>query len=277
MKLVHISDIHIHPQPILGYDPIANFQACMEHVSAHNDDADLVIISGDLTHHGHPDSYAQLADMLASWNHSPALLMMGNHDNRENFLAAFPQVKTDRDGYVQYRHDTELGRFLLLDTAEAGTHAGHYCEKRQKWLRDELQQAESDGVPVYIVMHHNPVAVGIPNADDIGLMDGEAFREILKSHRANIRHIFFGHCHYVLSGSVCGIPVSAPRSTSHPCVPDFSGIDRMGYGDLTPTYNICLLEEESTVVHSIDFLKQDSIVWMHTNADGWVSDGTNKS
>ena len=66
MKLVHISDIHIHPQPILGYDPIANFQGCMDHVSTHNDDADLVIISGDLTHHGQPDSYAKLAEMLAS-------------------------------------------------------------------------------------------------------------------------------------------------------------------------------------------------------------------
>ena len=91
-------------------------------------------------------------------------------------------------------------------------------------------------------MHHNPVEVGIPNADDIGLMDGEAFRELLAAYRTEIRHLFFGHCHYVLSGSVCGIHFSASRSTSHPCVPDFSGIDRM-----------------------------------HTNADGWVKDGTSKS
>ncbi|MEP0941534.1 MAG: metallophosphoesterase [Rhizobiaceae bacterium] len=276
MKLVHISDIHIHPQAILGYDPIANFQACMEHVSAHNDDADLVIISGDLTHHGQPDSYARLAQMLVGWNHTP-LLMMGNHDNRQNFLQAFSQTPTDADGYVQYRHDTPQGRFILLDTAEAGTHAGHYRADRQAWLRNELQQARLDDVAVYLVMHHNPVVVGIPNADDIGLMEGEAFRKILTDHKSDIRHIFFGHCHYVLSGSVCGIAFSAPRSTSHPCVPDFSGIDRMGYGDLTPTYDICLLDEHSTVVHSIEFLKQDSIVWKHTNADGWVKDGTSKT
>ncbi|MEP1209729.1 MAG: phosphodiesterase [Rhizobiaceae bacterium] len=273
MKLVHISDIHIHPQPILGYDPIANFQACMAHVDAHNGDADLVIISGDLTHHGDPSSYARLQEMLRNWQFSP-LLMMGNHDHRQRFCDAFPTTETDENGFVQYVHFSSIGRFILLDTSQEGTHAGHFCEQRQDWLRRQLQQARQDQVPVYLVMHHNPVEVGIPNADEIGLMDGVEFRQILNEYRSDIRHIFFGHCHYVLSGSVCGIPFSAPRSTSHPCVPDFSGLDRMGYGDLTPTYNICLLSDNSTVVHSIDFLKQDTIVWKGTQADGWVEDGT---
>ncbi len=273
MKLVHISDIHIHPQPIHGYDPIANFQACMAHVDEHNGDADMVIISGDLTHHGDPSSYARLREMLDKWQFAP-LLMMGNHDHRQRFQTAFPGVKRDVNGYIQYVHETSLGRFILLDTAEAGTHAGHYCSRRQDWLRGQLDLARQDNRPVYLVMHHNPVEVGIPNTDAIGLMDGAAFRNILRDYRAEIRHIFFGHCHYVLSGSVGGIAFSAPRSTSHPCVPDFSGIDRMGYGDLTPTYNVCLVEEDSTVVHSIDFLIQPTVVWKDANADGLVEDDT---
>lgn len=273
MKLIHISDIHIHDQKILGHDSVANFKACMSHVDDCNGGADLVVISGDLTHHGKPSSYALLRNMLDGWSFCP-LLMMGNHDNRQNFHAAFPDTPTDDHGFVQYAHDTDLGRFLLLDTAQAGTHAGRYCDNRQHWLRKHLDEAVQKNLPVYLVMHHNPVEVGIANADDIGLMDGPEFREILVQYRAAIRHIFFGHCHYVLSGSVCGIPFSAPRGTSHPCAPDFSGIDRMGYGDLSPTYNVCLLTEHSTVVHSIDFLKEDSLVWVATNADGWVQDGT---
>ncbi|NKB50925.1 MAG: phosphodiesterase [Rhizobiaceae bacterium] len=275
MKLVHISDIHIHPQQILGSDPIANFRACMAHVDEHNGDADMIIISGDLTHHGDPSSYARLKDMLDEWQFSP-LLMMGNHDHRKHFQTAFPEVKSDENGYVQYVQDTTLGRFILLDTAEAGTHAGHFCTKRQDWLRGQLELARREGRPVYLVMHHNPVEVGIPNADAIGLMDGAAFCGILSDYRAEIRHIFFGHCHYVLSGSVGGIAFSAPRSTSHPCVPDFSGINRMGHGDLTPTYNVCLIEEDSTVVHSIDFLKEPSVVWIDAKPDGWIEDGTSK-
>ena len=266
MKLVHISDIHIHPQEILGYDPVANFKACMDHVDEHNGDADLVVISGDLTHHGDAGSYAQLRDMLIDWKFEP-LLMMGNHDHRQQFQSAFPQTAKDANGFVQYAHDTMAGRLLMLDTAKEGTHAGHYCEQRQEWLRSELDRARKDNVPTYLFMHHQPFEVGIPNADDIGLLDGGPFREILSEYRDAIRHIFFGHCHYVLSGSVCGIATSAPRSTSHPCVPDFSGIDRVGYGDLTPNYNVCLLRDDSTVVHTIEFLKQDSVVWKPTKAD----------
>ncbi len=273
MKLIHISDIHIHTEPILGNDPVANFKACMDHISRTNGDADLVIISGDLTHHGKASAYAALKKLLQNWTFSP-LLMMGNHDNRENFLTAFPETETDRDGYIQYVRDTPAGRFLVLDTAEAGTHAGHFDIKRQSWLLEQLAKALNDGERVYLVMHHNPTEVGIANADNIGLRDGVAFRQILTEFRDNIEHIFFGHCHYVLSGSVCGIAFSAPCSTSHPCVPDFSGLDRMGYGDLSPTYNVCLLNEHSTVIHSIDFLLENTITWTGTNADGWVQDGT---
>jgi len=273
MKLIHISDIHIHGQAILGYDPVANFKACMEHVNRHNADADLVIISGDLTHHGKSDSYALLKQMLDNWSFAP-LLMMGNHDNRDNLRTVFADTPTDPDGYVQYVHQTSIGRFILLDTAEAGTHSGHFGVKRQAWLRQQLTHAQNDGERVYLVMHHNPMEVGIANADALGLVDGFEFRQILKEFRSTITHIFFGHCHYVLSGSVCGIACSAPRSTSHPCVPDFSGLDRMGYGDLSPTYNVCFLNADSTVVHSIDFLQEETIVWTGTDADGWVQDGT---
>ena len=89
MKLVHISDIHIHPEPILGYNPIANLKACLAHIDDHNSDADLVIISGDLTHHGAQSSYAALKDMLDDWKPTP-FLMIGNHDNRPRFRTAFP-------------------------------------------------------------------------------------------------------------------------------------------------------------------------------------------
>ena len=34
MKLVHISDIHINPEPILGLDSIANFKKCLAYVEA---------------------------------------------------------------------------------------------------------------------------------------------------------------------------------------------------------------------------------------------------
>ena len=266
MKLIHISDIHIYPDPIVGCDPNENFKACMEHVEKYHDDADMVVISGDLTHRGQPSSYQHLASMLDLWETDP-LLMIGNHDHRPTFQRAFPKVKQDENGHVQYVRQTDAGHFIFLDTVEFDTPAGHYGKDRQAWLRGQLEFASENKAPVYLFMHHNPVKVGVQSADNIGLVDGEAFRGILAEYNHIIRHIFFGHCHFVLAGSVCGIPFSAPRSTNHQCVPDFSGVNSIGFAPMPPTYNVCLINDEAVVVHSIDFKNDHLNAWLEKTRD----------
>ncbi|MEM7462280.1 MAG: phosphodiesterase [Pseudomonadota bacterium] len=271
MKLIHISDIHINETAILDHDPVENFKLCMTHVENHHGDADMVVITGDLTHHGNLSSYQRLRELISGWRIEP-LLMIGNHDDRDVFLEHFPEQATDRNGFVQYVIDREEGRFIFLDTVEPGTHAGSFCKLRQSWLEENLQEAEKLGVPVYLFMHHQPIDVGVKNSDIIGLMEGEGFRQILMRYNRTVRHLFFGHCHYVLSGSVCGIPMSAPRSTNHPCVPDFSDSDSLGVAPSPATYNVCLIGDESVIVHSIDFQLDDEILWYQSTADGWTNE-----
>lgn len=271
MKLIHISDTHINGAPVLGSDPVVNFDTCMAHVDKHHSDADMVIITGDLTHHGQRSSYIKLRDLMADRKTSP-LLVLGNHDHRALFLEIFPQYRPDENGFIQYVITRPEGHFIILDTVKAGTHAGHYCALRQAWLKQQLQTARDAGQPAFLFMHHHPVDVGVKSSDSIGLMDGPAFRDILKDNRDVIRHIFFGHCHYILSGSVCGIPFSSPRSTNHPCVPVFTGTSRLGFAPYPPTYNVCLIREESVIVHSIDFRDDDKVTWMETTSSGWIDE-----
>ncbi|MEM9331563.1 MAG: metallophosphoesterase [Pseudomonadota bacterium] len=271
MKLIHISDIHINPEPILESNPIENFERCMTHIENHHLDAEMVVISGDLTHHGQRSSYVRLREMIDQWKADP-LLMIGNHDHRETFQDLFPEVGRDKNGYVQYVMEKDEGDFVFLDTVLHGTHAGHFGEDRQAWLKAQLDRAAVSQRPVFLFMHHNPVEVGVKNSDLIGLTDGKAFRTLISEYKSVIRHIFFGHCHYILSGSVCGIPMSAPRSTNHPCVPEFSGEDILGYAPYPPTYNVCLLSDDAVVVHSIDFMDDDKITWLETTSDGWIAE-----
>lgn len=266
MKLIHISDIHIHPAPILGIDPVANFKACLDHIAGFDADADRIVITGDLTHHGRLESYQQLKEILA-WSPlqgdlEPRLLI-GNHDDRDTFRSVFPEARCDDNGYIQWTEDVAAGRFVYLDTVEKGTHAGHLGRDRLAWLRRELMRAVDDGVAAWLFLHHNPTAVHVANADAIGLIDEGEFLTLLLQFRPVVRHIFFGHCHFTLSGAIHGIPFSAPRSTCHTCWPDFSGdAGRMGYGDLVPNYNVCILTEHSAVVHSIDFLDAQKVKWL---------------
>jgi 3',5'-cyclic AMP phosphodiesterase CpdA len=238
-------------------------------VARYHGDADRIVITGDLAHHGQRESYELLRTMLSDLP-VPPKLMIGNHDDRGTFSSVFSEVPTDQNGFVQYVDETPAGRFIYLDTVQAGTHSGHFDEARQAWLTAELDAARQAGAPVFLFMHHNPMPVGVKSADVIGLVQGEAFRAILRENRDIVRHIFFGHCHYILSGSVAGIPFSAPRSTCHPCVPDLENRDAVGYGPLPPTYDVCLIDEDHVVVHSIDFLADGDLKWLGLESDNWV-------
>ena len=216
MKLVHVSDVHVHDAPILGSDPLARLSRVLAHVAEFHADAERLVITGDLTHEGHEADYRRLATMLAGAALPDSLgvrLLIGNHDDRRNFARVFPDTPRTADGFVQSVDDTAAGRFVYLDTHRPGTHSGHLCTARLDWLDARLSEARRDGVPVWLFMHHNPIRVRVRNADDIGIVQLDELQSLLRANRDVVRHIFFGHCHYTLSGSVAGgIPFSAPRS-----------------------------------------------------------------
>lgn len=278
MKLVHISDIHVNEEPILGHEPNGHLQTCLDHVLAHHGDADRIVVTGDLTHHGRASSYERLRDILDACAFPETLeprLLLGNHDDRDNFRTAFPDAATDPNGFVQWEEDTPAGRFVYLDTLEPGTHAGSLSGGRLEWLAERLDAAPGD---VFVFMHHNPAPVGVANADAIGLMDAAPFHDLVRRHRDRIRHIFFGHCHFTLSGSLHGVPFSAPRSTNHPCWPDIGGDGRrMGFGPFERTYSVVLIEPDHVTVHSIDFMRQDDVLWHVTDETGWINESADGS
>jgi 3',5'-cyclic AMP phosphodiesterase CpdA len=265
MKLIHISDIHLHTQPVLDLDPVDNFEKCLAHVERFHADADRIVITGDLTHRGLTESYVHLRDRMEAsplkGERAPRLIM-GNHDDRENFLSIFSDSPRDANGHVQWTEETPVGLFIYMDTAERGTDCGVYGPERRAWLDAALTSAAKSGQGAYLFMHHNPLTVHVANADMIGFVEEQAVQDVLLRHRDTVRHIFFGHCHYTLSGTVHGVPFSAPRSTNHACWPDFSGIaTRMGYGALQPNYNVCFIKPHGTVIHSIDFLDEGKVKW----------------
>ena len=102
---------------------------------------------------GEPEAYAALRKRLGSFRFK-TFLMIGNHDNRENFVRSFPDVARDANGFVQSVHEASGRVFIFLDTFKGETSAGAYCEKRRGWLSAALQAA--DGREVFLFMHHPP-------------------------------------------------------------------------------------------------------------------------
>jgi 3',5'-cyclic AMP phosphodiesterase CpdA len=214
---LHLTDPHVTPpgETLFGQDTNARLAAAIAAIAdRHGADgpapAAFAVLTGDLTRDGEPAAYAELARLLAGFP-CPVHLMLGNHDDRQEFAAAFPDAPHDAAGFVQQAFASPAGRCLLLDTLEPGAPHGALCDARLGWLRDRLAEAAG---PVLLFLHHPPMPVGIPGMDAIGLRAPDALWAVLAPHAARIRHIFHGHLHRSLAGSWHGIPTSSLRGTA---------------------------------------------------------------
>ena len=249
MKLIHLTDLHLMPpgELLWGLDPFARLDAALTDIAAHHADADLCVITGDLTEKGDVAAYELLKQRLA---HFPleTHLLLGNHDDRANYLKVFGGA--DANGHVQQAITREGCHLLFLDTLKGPpSSAGRYDAPRRRWL--EAQLAVAGDAPVHLFMHHPPFDIGHALMDLIKLDDAEAFAALLKGR--NIRHIFFGHAHRTISGSWNGIGFSALPSLNHQ-LPLVGGSVDTVYSDEPPMYAAVTISPEMTVVHSDAFL-----------------------
>ena len=249
MKLIQLSDIHLTTAgaTIGGRDPRRNFERALAHALRDHHDAELMAITGDLSDWGDRDDYVWLKSILDAFP-IPTRLCIGNHDRRDVFLGVFPDH--GESGFVQSVQDTSAGRCLFLDTVEPQTHAGRYCDARQAWLEQQLLDHPG---PFLLFMHHNPIPTHLGPMDQIGLLDGAAFRQIVGRHRDRIRHIFFGHCHLPLAGSVAGVPTTSLRGTNHASYPLFSETRLLCRSDLPEAYGVAFVGDDYVTVHMVEF------------------------
>lgn len=263
MKLIHLTDTHLVPpgRALYGLDTAARLGAAIEHIQLRHADAKACIITGDLAHRGEPEAYAQLRDLLRPLT-IPVLPLIGNHDRRDSFRAAFPETPIDPNGFVEWVHDTPAGRLVLLDTVMAeGEHghpaAGYFSGGRVEWLRERLDEAGDS--PIYLFMHHPPFGVRVRAFDDINLSapDARAFGEVLRG-RGNIRHLFFGHIHRTIFGSWRGIPFSTLPATAHQSMLDFVALDDY-FTHEPPAYGVVILDDEQVTVHTENYLHRGPV------------------
>jgi 3',5'-cyclic AMP phosphodiesterase CpdA len=253
-KVIHLTDPHLTPpgERLFGLDPCARFEAAIADINDFHRDAALVLVTGDLVNDGSPKSYAALVHALDRLK-APYRLLMGNHDDRAGFRAAFPDHPIDGAGFVQSVCETAGVAFVLLDTLDPGKDSGRLCVARLDWLEAALRGLASRSV--FLAMHHPPGRIGVPTLDRIALVDEEAFAERLARSEAAVRHIFCGHIHRLAHGTWRGIPFSAERST----IVQFSASlapndDRLIGSYEQPAYSIALIDPSSIAIHVREFL-----------------------
>ena len=253
MKIIHVTDTHLlgAKGQLHGLDPLDRFQQCVQSIRRFHADAHCLVMTGDIADRAEVKAYQVFEEEMARTG-LDVHCILGNHDARATFLAHFPDAPTDESGFVQSAVETPEGVFLLLDTLLDGSHNGGYCPLRQAWLRDQLQFWKDQ--PVYLFMHHPPFDLHLPCIDAIGLIEKDAFAEVVASHN-NVRHLFFGHAHRALCGQWNGVSFSSLRGTNHQVKLDFEQRE-IEYSHEDPEYAVVFIDADKIVVHTHNYLSE---------------------
>lgn len=214
MIVVQLSDLHLRTRGLPAYRVAeTNMLAAraVEAVRALNPPPDLVVITGDLTDNGLAEEYAELAPLLDRLP-CPAMCLLGNHDRRDRFRAAFP----DRAGagpFVDFVTDLGPLRLIGLDTVVPGASHGALCAARLDALDAAL--AARPEAPTLIFLHHPPFDCGIAHMDRIALVEGrERLAAIVAAHR-QVERVCCGHHHRPIQTRFAATLAQVAPSVAH--------------------------------------------------------------
>ncbi len=221
---VLLADTHVAGRRDLwnrGVQPAKNLELAAAEIRALESRPAGAIVAGDCAFmHGEADDYATFRELVKPLRQAglPIHLALGNHNQRERLLAAFPEVKSRAavapqtlQKCVSVVESPQANWFLLDSLDKTNTNKGLLGEGQLAWLAKALDARPER--PALVLAHHNPE----PLLNIHGLTDTAALFKVLKP-RKQVKAYFFGHTHrWSLSraeGHSSGQPARASRGCS---------------------------------------------------------------
>ena len=203
-EIVILNDIHLTGVPedkisANARDDDDHLRAAVQQILALPKKPAAVIINGDLALSvGTAADYAVVRELIAPLRDAgiPVHLTLGNHDVREIFTQAFPEMKS-ASALKEPRHngliDLPSTRLILLDTLDQTPGpSGRLGAEQIAWVL-----AKTDETPtkqVILVGHHNPQVGGDTSHYKGGLSDtADLWPELAK--RPQVKAYIHGHTH----------------------------------------------------------------------------------
>jgi Icc protein len=253
LHVVQITDIHLFAQAeqrLLGLPTLESFRAVLRQVANLSPRPQLLLLTGDLSQDGKPESYQLLQNAFAQLG-IPTYWLPGNHD----CFSVMEEVLGG--GSVSNQKSVQAGgwRFLLLNSQVPGRVHGRLSHETLAWLDRQLSRREE--CPVAIGLHHPPFAVGSTWLDGSALQNSESLFAILDQH-PRVKLVMFGHIHQDYSYQRRGVQYLGTPSTSiqfEPHSHDFAlGQEVPGFRifQLYPDGTYHTRVERSTFAHQLD-------------------------
>lgn len=204
--IVQITDLHLQPQPTdsyRGFDLAARLQQVLAEIERRFERVDLLLLTGDLTHHGESATYDWLAAQVDGVA-GQLCWIPGNHDVAEYMAGPLWQQALRLAGW----------QILLLDSTSEpdGRGSGALADSELAMLQ---QQLAHNSQPALVVLHHNPLATGSAWQDAVMLSNAPQFWQALAGYD-QVRAVLHGHIHQQFAQcqgavQVLGTPAIAPQ------------------------------------------------------------------
>ncbi len=223
--VLQLTDPHLCADPEGSYDGVntrASFgevlaQACRSYPSAA-----ALVLTGDLANDGSPTAYAALRRCLQGIE-IPIYRLPGNHDDP----AAMAEVLAGEP--IKDAGSAQVGAWhcVFLSTYVAACEHGYLSDAELGRLAAELE-AHAE-IPTVIFMHHQPVPVGSPWLDRMGLQNADRFFAVSDGF-PQVRAVLWGHVHQEFQSERRGVRLLGTPST---CV-QFAPVSRCYQRDPRP-------------------------------------------
>ena len=172
-----------------------NLEQCVKEALAWQAKPSGMILCGDCAFNkGEPGDYETFGGLIQPLRKAglPVHLLMGNHDDREQFATVLGQYEKGPSP-VEHHHvalvEGRTANWFLLDSLDkVNSTPGILGDTQRTWLEKSLD-AHSDK-PAIVVVHHN---VGLPPAK-AGLTDSAELLAILQP-RKHVKACIYGHTH----------------------------------------------------------------------------------
>lgn len=248
LNVAQVTDTHLLASPegeLLGQPTEKSFAAVVARLHELRPQLDLVLLTGDLSQDGSPESYRRVQEAIAPLG-LPVYWLPGNHDRHLTMQQVLrePPFSTDkafRCGEWQ---------FVLLNSAVSGRVEGCLSAGALAWLEQQL--ARSPSCPTLVGLHHPPVTVFSRWIDQTQLQNAKALFAVLDRH-PQVRLVTFGHVHQDYCCWRRGVCYSASPSTSIQFKPRS---DRFALDDNAPGFRLLALHADgsfSTRVERVAF------------------------
>ena len=245
INLVQLTDMHISADEnelLAGVNTTVTLLKVISEVQRH-EDADLMLLTGDLAETPSVDTYKKLAELLQQVK-LPVYCLPGNHDD--------PQLmqRLLNTGNVATSNFLTCGNWsiILLNTHNPGEHGGYLFATELSGLDAALQRSRDRHV--LICLHHQPVNIHSPWMDRMALKNGEALFQVLDRHN-NVRGIIWGHIHQEFTTTRNGVLLLGSPST---CIQFRPRSEEAGVDSKPPAYRTLTLTETGQIQTRVHWL-----------------------